>query len=186
MTIADQPPQEVKKKISRQEFLNLAWLASLGFLTIDLAGVSYLFALPRFKEGEFGGKITLGKVSELPTTGSAPVNYPKVKLWVSNTDEGMVALYKVCTHLGCLYNWRELEGKFVCPCHGSQFTAKGDYIQGPAPRSLDRFVVEATDPTTGQVIAESDEEGNPLPLTSNQELVIRVDTGRRIKGKPHA
>jgi cytochrome b6-f complex iron-sulfur subunit len=177
-------PQE-KKNINRREFLNFAWLASLGFLTVNMAGMTYLFAMPRFKEGEFGGKVTIGKISELPEAGSSPENLPKVKLWLSNTDEGVAALYKVCTHLGCLYNWREQEGKFVCPCHGSQFTAKGQYIQGPAPRSLDRFVVEAVDPNTGDVLAQTNEEGKPLPLPNNPDAVIRVDTGKRIKGQPH-
>lgn len=177
------PEQEEKKAINRREFLNFAWLASLGFVSISMGGVTYLFAMPRFREGEFGGQIPIGDASDLPQPGSSPVNYPKVKLWLSNTEEGVMALYKVCTHLGCLYNWREQENKFVCPCHGSQFQANGDYIQGPAPRSLDRFVVQAIDPATDQVIAES-EDGEPLPLPANQEFEIRVDTGRRIQGEP--
>jgi len=174
-----------KKEVTRREFLNIAWLASLGFLTLDLGGVTYLFAMPRFKEGEFGGLFTIGKVSELPDAGSAPVNIPKVKMWLSNTDQGVMALYKVCTHLGCLYNWNSQEGKFICPCHGSQFQANGTYIQGPAPRSLDRFVVQAVDPNSGQVTAEST-TGEPLPVPSNADAIIRVDTGKRVRGAVHA
>jgi cytochrome b6-f complex iron-sulfur subunit len=180
-----QPQEEEQKPVNRREFLNFAWLASLGFLTINVAGVTYLFAMPRFKEGEFGGVVNISKVSELPEVGSPPVNYPKVKLWLSNTEEGVVALYKVCTHLGCLFNWRDLESKFVCPCHGSQFEPDGDYILGPAPRSLDRFVVEAVDPATGEVIASAP-EGQPLPLPNNPDAIIRVNTGQRIQGAIHA
>jgi cytochrome b6-f complex iron-sulfur subunit len=177
-------PQEEKKPINRREFLNFAWLASLGFFTVSMAGMTFMFAMPRFKEGEFGGVITVGPVSELPEVGSAPVNYPKVKFWLSNTDEGVMALYKVCTHLGCLYNWRDLEGKFICPCHGSQFETDGNFIQGPAPRSLDRFVVQIVDPVTGDVIAES-LDGEPLPVPDNPEAIVRVDTGARVVGAPH-
>lgn len=185
MAKAAQPPQaDEKKSINRREFLNFAWFASLGFLAINTAGMTYLFAMPRFKEGEFGGLYTVGSVSELPEKGTPPVNYPKVKLWLSNTDAGVLALYKVCTHLGCLYGWKDAEDKFVCPCHGSQFEADGDYIAGPAPRSLDRFVVQAVDPDSGEVLAESD-EGGPLPLPDNPNAVIRVDTGRRIIGQRH-
>ncbi len=179
------PPQEGKIAINRREFLNIAWLASLGFFTVNMAGVGFLFAMPRFKEGEFGGTVTIGKAADLPQAGSAPANFPKVKLWVSNTDQGVTALYKVCTHLGCLYNWREQEDKFVCPCHGSQFGLDGEYIQGPAPRSLDRFVVQAVDPNTNEILSEA-ADGEPLPLPSDPNTVIRVDTGRRVKGKPHA
>lgn len=179
------PSQVEKKPINRREFLNFAWLASLGFLTLNMAGMTYLFAMPRFKEGEFGGMFTVGSVAELPEAGSAPVNYPKVKLWLSNTNKGALAIYKVCTHLGCLYNWVNQEGKFICPCHGSQFTPEGDYILGPAPRSLDRFVMQVIDPDSGEVLAQTDESGGPLTIPDKPNAIIRVDTGKRIQGKPH-
>lgn len=174
-----------KKGINRREFLNFAWLASLGFLTVNLGGITYLFAMPRFKEGEFGGKFTIGSVSDLPQAGTAPVNYPKVKLWLSNTNDGVMAIYKVCTHLGCLYNWDSQEVRFKCPCHGSQFQPNGTYIQGPAPRNLDRFVVEIVDPNSSQVIATTNAEGDPLPVPDNPDAMIRVDTGQKILGKRH-
>ncbi len=171
--------------INRREFLNLAWLASLGFLTLNIAGVTYLFAMPRFKEGEFGGVVNVGAVSELPEAGSAPVNLPVAKTWLSNTDAGVVALYKVCTHLGCLYNWNNQESKFICPCHGSQFEIDGNYIKGPAPRSLDRFVVRAIDPNTGEVLAEAVNE--PLSLDGLPgNAIIQIDTGKKVTGVAHA
>ncbi|MDI6814233.1 MAG: hypothetical protein QMD10_11950, partial [Desulfitobacteriaceae bacterium] len=108
--MSEQKPQtemEAKKKVNRREFLNFAWLASLGFLTLNIGGMTYLFAMPRFKEGEFGGTFTVGKISELPPPGSPPGNYPKVRFWLTHTPQGISALYKVCTHLGCLYNWND-------------------------------------------------------------------------------
>ncbi|MEX2054677.1 MAG: hypothetical protein WD972_00705, partial [Candidatus Andersenbacteria bacterium] len=49
------PGENSELKLNRREFLNIAWLASLGFLTLSVGGLSVLFALPRFREGEFGG-----------------------------------------------------------------------------------------------------------------------------------
>lgn len=185
--MADKPEETAQEKVpvSRREFLNFAWLASLGFLTVSLGGLTFLFAMPRFKEGEFGGVIPVGTASELPSTDAPPENYPKVKLWLSNTDQGVVALYKVCTHLGCLYNWNDQEDKFICPCHGSQFQKDGIYITGPAPRNLDRFGMQAVDPNTGNVLAESS-DGSPMPLPNDPNAVIQVNTGQRVKGNPHA
>jgi cytochrome b6-f complex iron-sulfur subunit len=175
-----------KKPLNRREFLNFTWLVSIGFFTFTTAGVTYLFALPRFKEGEFGGDFTVGPVGELPDTAAAPSNFPKVKLWISNTEGGLLALYKVCTHLGCLYNWNTQDVKFICPCHGSQFQKDGTYIKGPAPRNLDRFVVRIQTPD-GQVLAETDPDtGAPLPLPDDPDAVIVVDTGQRIQGERHA
>ena len=177
--------EQKKSRINRREFLNFAWLASLGFLTINIAGITYLFAMPRFKEGEFGGIFTYGPVSDLPPTDAGPTNIPKVKLWMSNTDQGVLAIYKVCTHLGCLYSWSDQGNKFVCPCHGSQFQKDGEYIAGPAPRSLDRFVVQIVD-QAGQILAETNLEGDPLPVPADPSAIVRVDTGQRIPGDPHA
>lgn len=177
---------DAKPVMNRREFLNLAWLASLGFLTVNLAGITFLFAMPRFKEGEFGGVHTTGKVSDLPAAGSAPENLPKVKMWLSNTEQGLAAIYKVCTHLGCLYNWNNQEGKFICPCHGSEFELNGNYLRGPAPRSLDRFIIQIVD-QEGNVLVETDPEtGNPVPVPDDPNAVIKVDTGRKVVGKTHS
>jgi len=181
---AEAVAEKSESGISRREFLNFAWLASLGFLTISLGGVGYLFSLPRFKPGEFGGVISVGKVSDLPKVTDPPTNMPKVKLWLSNTDKGVYALYKVCTHLGCLYNWNTQEGKFICPCHGSQFQKNGTYIQGPASRSTDRFVVQIVS-SDGQVLAQTPPDGGPAPVPNNPDALVMVDTGHKINGAIH-
>ncbi len=171
-------------RMNRREFLNLAWLASLGFLVVDLGGVTYLFALPRFRAGQFGGQISLGRAEEaFPPPGGEPINMPKGKFWLVRTQDNRVAaIYKVCTHLGCLYNWINQTVRYRCPCHGSQFQLDGTYIAGPAPRSLDRFVVRLLD-AQGNEVASTDQNGNPLPLPS-EDLQVVVETGQLIRGKP--
>lgn len=182
--VENSPPTTEELQVNRREFLNLAWLASLGFLTLSLSGVTVIFGYPRFREGEFGGTFTFGPVANLPQQGTTPENFPKVKFWLSNTDQGIIALYKVCPHLGCLYSWNDQEFKFICPCHGSQYEHDGDYISGPAPRSLDRFVIRIED-ETGQVLAETPPEGSPVPIPDNPNAVVRIDTGAKILGEPH-
>jgi cytochrome b6-f complex iron-sulfur subunit len=177
------PQKEEKTKVNRREFLNIAFLASLGLVSLEAAGLTVLFAFPTFEEGEFGGVIDVGSISDLPGPSDPPRNEPKVKLWVSNTDQGVMGIFKVCTHLGCLYNWSEQEVRFLCPCHGSQFEKNGTYLAGPAPRSLDKFVVRIVDPDTGEVLAESI-DGSPLPLPDRPDARVQVDTGTRIQGAP--
>jgi cytochrome b6-f complex iron-sulfur subunit len=183
---AETSPAEQKEqvKLNRREFLNIAWLASLGFLTLSVSGMTVLFSLPRFREGEFGGIFTTGTVGELPAVDTTPGNFPKVKLWLSNTPDGLMALYKVCPHLGCLYGWNDQEFKFICPCHGSQYEQNGTYISGPAPRSLDRFVIRFED-ADGNVLAETPEDGGPVPVPADENALVRVDTGNKITGPAH-
>jgi len=54
------------------------------------------------------------------------------------TDESkFIAISTICRHKGCTV---ELEGdKFVCPCHGSEYTIQGKVTQGPSKDNLKTF-----------------------------------------------
>lgn len=173
--------------LTRREFLNYAWLASIALFSAQTVGLSLWFAFPNFQAGEFGGEFRIGTASEvLPQVNSGPVPYTDGKFWLVNVDtevdgenrQGVLAIYKVCTHLGCLYEWVPMTSRFECPCHGSKFQLTGDYIAGPARRSLDRFVIQAVAPDG--TVRETNAEGEPLAVDPEDELII--DTGQRILG----
>jgi Rieske Fe-S protein len=58
------------------------------------------------------------------------VDYPAVNM-------SFVIFSSVCPHLGCRYAWSAEAKRFICPCHGSQFSIVGEHLAGPAPRGLD-------------------------------------------------
>jgi cytochrome b6-f complex iron-sulfur subunit len=163
---------------SRREFLYYIWGASIVLLLGEATAAFIWFALPRFKEGEFGGTFPISG-GEVPSTGDTPASIPSGRFWLSNPDEGFVALYGVCTHLGCLPKWNDLNFRFECPCHGSKFQLNGRYIEGPAPRSMDRF--ESTVTFTNGDVETTNENGDPIPLNGRTIASVRVNTGRRIK-----
>ena len=142
---AKKPTAEVSGAVSRREFLMYAWGASLGVLAAGSGVASYAFGLPRFKPGEFGGEFNLGPASALPAVNAAPVPNTTGKFWMVRTEDGVRALYKVCTHLGCLYEWDTLNYRFQCPCHGSRFWLDGSLMRGPAARGLDQFTIRMLD-----------------------------------------
>ena len=60
------------------------------------------------------------------------------KMAVYKDDKGKAHKYSaICTHLGCIVSWNELEKSFDCPCHGSRFSGQtGNVINGPANTPL--------------------------------------------------
>ncbi|MBR7133125.1 MAG: FAD-dependent oxidoreductase [Clostridia bacterium] len=43
-----------------------------------------------------------------------------------------------CSHLGCALKWNKQERVWECPCHGSRFTEKGDILDNPAVKGINR------------------------------------------------
>lgn len=48
-------------------------------------------------------------------------------------------LSPICTHMGCNVAWNGQRERFLCPCHGGQYTADGRNVAGPPPRPLDQL-----------------------------------------------
>ncbi len=177
-----QSAEEAVGGVSRREFLNYAWLASLGLFFAQLSGVTYLFARPRFRTGQFGGEFALGQVNAY-ALDAAPQLHSDGKFYVVRTNAGVLALYQVCPHLGCLVPWAEQLNRFACPCHGSQYERDGTYISGPAPRGLDRFVVKLLD-AQGNVVATTPPTGHPVVGPDDATLRVDTNTAKRILGRP--
>lgn len=176
-TVAVSPP-------SRREFLYYIWGASMALL-LGQAGAGLIwFSLPRFAEGTFGGTFDFPVDRIPPIPGSAPVSQPEGRFHVVHTeDNGIVTLFGVCTHLGCLPKWQDTQ--FNCPCHGSQYELAGDYITGPAPRGLDIFPTTVTfdDGSVETTPDAASPEGNAYAIKLNGRTITRVqiDTGTRIR-----
>lgn len=69
----------------------------------------------------------------------------KPKVFIVREEAGyFYALSAVCSHLGCIVNWRLQDGLIACPCHGSRFNKIGEVIDGPASEPLERFAMSLT------------------------------------------
>lgn len=195
--------EQTAPPLSRREFLYYLWGASMAVFMAGAGGATVWFALPRFKEGEFGGVFSLN-VDQVPPTGSAPADFPEGRFWLVNigqqsindprrpqdypAEPGVIALYKVCVHLGCLYGWVPTNDRFECPCHGSKYLLTGERTGGPANRNLDAFIIEVVD-ADGNVLAKTEPAMNGREASAvsipAEAAELRVDTGMRIQGAPN-
>ena len=59
---------------------------------------------------------------------------------VFRDEQGVFAISRVCTHLGCIV--KDAPHGFSCPCHGSLFAEDGTVLKGPAPKALPWLAVK--------------------------------------------
>jgi cytochrome b6-f complex iron-sulfur subunit len=181
-TQASSAPQVKVAAPSRREFMYYIWGASMALLLGELGAGLIWFAFPRFKEGEFGGTFPFDPAN-LPESGAPPQWTPSGRFHISNTANGILALYGVCTHLGCLPKWVPSNTRFECPCHGSKYQINGSWIEGPAPRGLDRFPVTVT---YSDGSSEDSNEDGIITIDPDRTIAsILIDTGAKIAGPPH-
>jgi cytochrome b6-f complex iron-sulfur subunit len=156
------PLDEEALGVTRRQVLNRGIVATFA-LTLTGFGTACVAMLWPSLSGGFGSKIRVGKLDEIMdeitekkepfylAAGRLYINpYPKedadkakkvlaYSAVVEGYEQGVVALYQKCVHLGCRVPWCKTSQWFECPCHGSQYNRVGEKKGGPAPRGLDRF-----------------------------------------------
>ena len=159
------PVEEEELGLTRRQFFNRGILTGLGIFAAGMGAAMLGFLWPG-SAGGFGAKIVVGSEDDvkqqvdkkLPFYNAAARTYiqpyPKddvakaKKVYdpriVAGMEKGYVALYQKCVHLGCRVPWCESSQWFECPCHGSKYNRVGEKKGGPAPRGLDRFVLEVS------------------------------------------
>ena len=159
-----EPVDEEELGVSRRQFLNRGLLATVGFSVTGFGAACLGFLWPT-GSGGFGGKISApAKISEMLTyiqSTRKPYYIPEARAYIqpypkadlpaakkvysavtyAGMEQGLVALYQRCVHLGCRVPWCDTSQWFECPCHGSKYNRVGEKKAGPAPRGLDRFAI---------------------------------------------
>lgn len=132
-------PKAINNVVSRRNFVRNAALGAVLIVLGQFAAGFVRFFWPN-KIGAFGSVLTVA-ASDVPEVGGQPFTYTPGKFYLVNLEEGLIALYWKCTHLGCTVPWAPSENRFHCPCHGSIFFENGVKESGPAPRPLDYFPI---------------------------------------------
>jgi cytochrome b6-f complex iron-sulfur subunit len=134
---------------SRRNLLLRGWKLGGAFLAAA-AGWTVYESLRPLASATSGGTINLGNPSRYPADSATYV--PQGRLFVANTGTVIYALSQKCPHLGCRVPYCDSSGWFECPCHGSKYDIGGEWIEGPAPRGMDRFDLKLV---AGNLIADT-------------------------------
>jgi cytochrome b6-f complex iron-sulfur subunit len=170
-----EPVDEEELGVDRRMFLNRGILAVSG-LGLGAFGVAALTFLWPSSAGGSSNEVNVGSEADakaafdnkIPFYNAAAktyiVPYPKADLpkakkipayapVFAGMEAGYVALYQRCVHLGCRVPWCPSSQWFECPCHGSKYNRVGEKQGGPAPRGLDRFVLQVSG---GNIVVNAD------------------------------
>ncbi len=128
-------------KISRRDFIKRSAVGVIaGGAILSSLDLTALANSPAAR-GVFknAGDHTVVKLADNPalTKVGGSVKISDEMMLIRKSESTFIAVRTICTHKGCDV---ELEGdKFVCPCHGSEFTIDGTVTQGPATKNLKIF-----------------------------------------------
>ena len=123
------------------------WWATAGLLIVETTGGLVASLWPKLKAGSFGTKVNIATLEEARAMLVGTVAYfMEQRFYLSRVESGFLALYRSCTHVGCVVPWLEDDpsednlapkGRFNCPCHGGIFDRYGVVRAGPPLRPLD-------------------------------------------------
>ncbi|HYM35519.1 MAG TPA: Rieske (2Fe-2S) protein, partial [Steroidobacteraceae bacterium] len=104
-------------------------------------------------------------------------------LVVRMTEDTFDAVDIKCTHKGCEVAFDQKSGKkFVCPCHGSEYSLKGEVLTGPSKRALNWYETTFKDGTVTVRVPMSPEPA-AMPVDSTKMKMDSTMTKKDSTGK---
>jgi Rieske Fe-S protein len=90
-----------------------------------------------------GTPVPLGR---LEAAGRVRIEHRGLPVELSRQADGaLVARSLICTHEGCEVDWRPLDGRYACRCHGGVFLGDGSPHAGPVRLALRTLPVTVRD-----------------------------------------
>lgn len=171
------------KKLNRREFLAYMMAGSIGLLGIQATGIALWYATPDYYDENTYILKTVPRelYRSVPANIISDTPQGRFRFWLSYSAKGLVAFHKECPFRSTLYAWVNNYGQFVCPACGSKYERDGTYVEGPASHDLNRYALKII---TQNRIYDSDEAGNPIPVSLNSIEEIQVIVGKLIQGSP--
>jgi cytochrome b6-f complex iron-sulfur subunit len=125
--------------ITRRDFLNEITTAALGITGLGGVAVTLNYISPNVLF-EPPARFHIGPSEDYPVNSVTFLRDQQV--FIVRIATGFFAVSAICTHLGCITEWKPDDNLIECPCHGSKYKRDGTKVAGPAPRSLPHFNIQ--------------------------------------------
>ena len=124
---------------SRREFLGHISAAALAAMVGVSLAASDAAAVPL--ESVSGAQVGPSE-HEYPVPAGDAVSIDREnEVILIRFHERVLAFNLACPHENTALRWRQEDGRFQCPRHGSKYQPDGTFISGRATRNMDRFSV---------------------------------------------
>jgi cytochrome b6-f complex iron-sulfur subunit len=135
---------------NRREFIKKALYGVFALLGAGVLFAGLRVLAPSGRQDKELAWFPLVEEDEVPRSGvkKAELVYVvagkerKARVFIVSSSGRLTVLSAVCSHLGCLVNYRKESSEFVCPCHGGKYDIAGKNIAGPPPMPLTAYPVE--------------------------------------------
>jgi Rieske Fe-S protein len=136
MIISDQILGKENKWSDTYKASRITPIASAKEFIKENVNVAVEFIKDRFTKNE------ADELSEVATGQGKVMEIDGKKHGVYRDETGKLHVVSaVCTHMGCINHWNEVEKSWDCPCHGSRFSIDGEVLEGPAYTALKKVMV---------------------------------------------
>jgi Rieske Fe-S protein len=145
--------QDVRGSVaSRRRFVDwlltrtlTTWLLSTSFGGLLLA---IFYPAGRYLVPPAAGESTTGTVTlpfapaDIPANGAEIFRFgSRAGILIKTTAGEFRAFSAVCSHLGCIVQYRSDIGHIWCACHNGHFDLNGHVLEGPPPEPLEAYTV---------------------------------------------
>ncbi|GEO11914.1 FAD-dependent oxidoreductase [Segetibacter aerophilus] len=136
MIISDEILGKQNKWAKTYDASRVTPLASAKQFIKENVNVAFEFVKDRFTKNEADefAEVAVGQGKVMEVDGK--------KCGVHRDASGKLHVVSaICTHMGCINHWNEVEQSWDCPCHGSRFSIDGEVLEGPAYTALKKVMV---------------------------------------------
>jgi cytochrome b6-f complex iron-sulfur subunit len=127
----------------RRNFLNWFLSTTAGAFLVSVAYPLSRYLIPPEVEESTAHMVTLAlKPQEIKQNSGQIFRFgSQPAILIKDPNGELKAFTAVCTHLGCIVQYRSDLSQIWCACHNGHFNLNGKNVEGPPPKPLEEYAV---------------------------------------------